>query len=144
MSDRVLVPLPGIGTLALSREAFADALAAGAAATGAPAPSPAVHSVDSLLDADQAAGQLNVTARWLEDSARAGIVPHYKPGRFIRFRVSEIADHCRVEGAPLPVPTDSQTVGQNSLVPPSRSGGDEHDIRRQSAQRLSDSAMEIT
>jgi len=144
MSDRVLVPLPGIGTLALSREAFADALAAGAAATGAPAPSPAVHSVDSLLDADQAAGQLNVTARWLEDSARAGIVPHYKPGRFIRFRVSEIADHCRVEGLRCPHQRIVKPLVRTASCRRAARGDDEHDIRRQSAQRLSDSAMEIT
>jgi hypothetical protein len=34
---------------------------------------------------------LGVSGRWLEDSARAEIVPHYKVGRFLRFRVSEIA-----------------------------------------------------
>jgi hypothetical protein len=61
------------------------------------APSPA--AAEPLLDADQAAAQLSVTARWLEDSARAGIIPHIKLGRFIRFRVSEIAAHCRIEGA---------------------------------------------
>ena len=110
MTDRVLIPVPGIGPIALTREALAEALAAGAELTGqAPSPgSPA--TIEPLLDADQAGTQLGVTARWVEDSARAGIIPHHKLGRFLRFRVSEIAAHCRVEGAPMPLSTDRQSV----------------------------------
>jgi hypothetical protein len=110
VADLVLIPLPGVGTLALDRETFAAALAAGAELTATAAPSPTASTAEPLLDADQAAAQMNVTARWLEDSARAGIIPHVKLGRFIRFRVSEIAAHCRVEGAPMPGSTDSQSV----------------------------------
>lgn len=110
MADLVLIPLPGVGTLALDRESFAAALAAGGELMASDAPSPAGATAEPLLDADQAAAQMNVTARWLEDSARAGIIPHIKLGRFIRFRVSEIAAHCRVEGAPIPRSTDSQSV----------------------------------
>jgi hypothetical protein len=110
MSDRVLIPLAGVGTLALTREEYEAALAAGAELSGVHAPSSAAPGVEPLLDADQAASRLNVTARWLEDSARAGIVPHHKLGRFIRFRVSDIANHCRVEGAPMPSSTDSLSV----------------------------------
>jgi hypothetical protein len=109
MGDRVLIPLPGIGTLALSADAYRDGLAEGAKLAAAAAPSSAPTG-DPLLDAEQAAAQMSVTARWLEDSARAGIIPHVKLGRFIRFRVSEIAAHCRVEGAPMPGSTDSQSV----------------------------------
>jgi hypothetical protein len=96
----VLIPLPGIGTLALSGDAYRAALAAGAEMTAGVAPSPT--AAEALLDADQAATQLSVTARWLEDSARAGIIPHIKLGKFTRFRVSEIATHCRIAGAPMP------------------------------------------
>jgi hypothetical protein len=110
MVDRILIPLPGVGMLAMSREAYAEALAAGAQLAGGSAPSPAGAAPEPLLDADQAAAQLNVTARWFEDSARAGIVPHHKLGRFIRFRVSELADHSRVEGAPMLASTDSLSV----------------------------------
>jgi hypothetical protein len=99
MADRVLIPLPGVGTLALSGDAYREALAEGAKLSASPAPSPAVR--EPLLDADQAAAQLSVSARWLEDSARAGIIPHIKLGKFTRFRVSEIAEHCRIEGAPV-------------------------------------------
>jgi hypothetical protein len=108
MADRVLIPLPGVGTLLLDGDAYRAALTAGAEMTAGAAPSPA--AAEPLLDADQAAAQMNVTARWLEDSARAGIIPHVKLGKFTRFRVSEIAAHCRVEGAPMPGSTDNQSV----------------------------------
>lgn len=109
MSDRITVPLPDGRWLALDRDVFDAALAAGAE-IATRTPSPGAPGVEPLLDAEQAALQLNVTARWLEDSARAGIIPHHKLGRFLRFRVSEIATHSRVEGAPMPSPTDSQSV----------------------------------
>jgi len=109
MSDRVIIPLPDGRWLALDRDAFAAALVVGAEMTAA-APSSAAASTEPLLDADQAASQMNVTARWLEDSARAGIIPHHKLGRFIRFKVSEVAAHCSVKGAPMPGSTDSSSV----------------------------------
>jgi hypothetical protein len=97
MADCVLIPLQNLGVLALSREVFEAALAEGARITGTPG---VPHeSAEVLLDAEQAAQRLAVSSRWLEDSARAGIVPHHKLGRYIRFRVTEIAVHCRVEGA---------------------------------------------
>ena len=107
---KVCVPLPDGRWLALDRETFDAALAAGAEMMAAPSSSPTLSSAEPLLDADQAAAQMNVTARWLEDSARAGIIPHIKLGKFTRFRVSEIAAHCRVEGAPMPGSTDRQSV----------------------------------
>jgi hypothetical protein len=110
MSDRIAVALPDGRWLALDRETFAAALTAGAELMAAVAPSPTASTAEPLLDAEQAAAQMSVTVRWLEDSARAGIIPHVKLGRFIRFRVSEIAAHCRVEGAPMPGSTDSQSV----------------------------------
>jgi excisionase family DNA binding protein len=91
----------------MSRDTFDAALAAGVEAMAA-APSSTVSSGEHLVDAAQAAAQLGVTARWLEDSARAGIVPHHKLGRYIRFRVSDVAAHFRVAGAPPP--TDRQSV----------------------------------
>jgi hypothetical protein len=109
MTDRILVALPDGRWLALDHETFAAVLEAGAELMAPSAPSP-TSAGEPLLDADQAAAQMNVTARWLEDSARAGIIPHIKLGRFIRFRVSEIAAHCRVEGAPAASPTDSSSV----------------------------------
>jgi hypothetical protein len=106
MADRVLIPFNG-ALLALTVEQYVAARDAAAEFT----PVDRIRSapdIEPLLDADTAATQLGVTARWLEDSARAGIVPYHKLGRFIRFRVSEIAAHCRVDGAAAP--TDSQSV----------------------------------
>lgn len=102
-SDLVLIPVAGVGILALSRDVFTEALAAGTEMMAATAPSvTGATSVlaEPLLDADQAAARLSVTARWLEDNARSGIIPHHKLGRFLRFRVSEVAAHSRIEGAP--------------------------------------------
>lgn len=111
MTDRILVSLANGRWLALSREQFDAALMAGAEFDAQSAPSSA--PVEPLLDAEHAGALLSVTPRWLEDCARAGIIPHHKLGRFLRFRVSEVADHCRVHGAPIPgtaLATDSESV----------------------------------
>ena len=108
MSDRVLVRLPDGRWIALAPEVFEAALETGTALSAAPASSPSAKNAEALLDAGQAAERLGITARWLEDSARAGIVPHHKFGRFIRFRVSDVAAHFKVAGAPPP--TDSESV----------------------------------
>lgn len=108
MSDRVLIPLPGFGVLELSRETFEQHIVRQAVSDAAQ------RADEPMLDADEAAKRLSVSARWLEDSARAGIIPHYKLGRFIRFRVSDLAAHCRVDGAAIPgtrLATDSESVG---------------------------------
>jgi excisionase family DNA binding protein len=107
MSDMVLIPLPGVGTLALTLEQYREALTTGAE-FGAASRTSASPMDDALLDSGQAAARLGVTPRWLEDMARAGIVPHHKFGRFIRFSVREVAAHFRVKGATPP--TDSQSV----------------------------------
>jgi excisionase family DNA binding protein len=96
MADCILIPLQNLGVLALSREAFDAAIAAGSRLIGFSATP--LEVPEALLDAEQAAERLGVSNRWLEDSARAGIVPHYKLGRYIRFRVTEVAGHCRVTG----------------------------------------------
>jgi excisionase family DNA binding protein len=110
VADRVLISLPDGRWIALDRGAFNAALAAGTEAMDVNAPSPSAVNAEPLLDSDQAAAQMNVSARWLEDLARAGIIPHIKLGTFRRFRVSEIAAHCRQEGAPMPGSTDSPSV----------------------------------
>jgi hypothetical protein len=110
VTDRVCVPLPDGRWLCLSREEFCAALSAGEELNAGLAPTPGHASTEPLLDANQAAAALAVTPRWLEDSARAGIIPHVKLGKYTRFRASEIAAHCRIAGAPMPGSTDSQSV----------------------------------
>lgn len=114
MAEQVMIPLPDGRWLSLNRETFEAALSAGAEVMAAgPTCASTSAAVEPLLDPDRAAERLGVSARWLEDSARAGIIPHHRLGKFVRFRVSEIADHCRVKGAPIPgterFATDSQS-----------------------------------
>ncbi len=109
MSDWVLIALSDGRWLALSAEALEGALRAAAESIGAAAASGTRGAnVEPLLSAEEAGQQCGVTARWLEDSARAGIVPHFKFGGTRRFRVSELADHFRIAGAPPP--TNSESV----------------------------------
>lgn len=96
MTDRVLLPLPGLGTLTLTQEQFDAALVTDAAALPGAAPEP-------LVDAAEAARQLALPSpRWLEDMTREGVVPHHRFGRYVRYRVSDLAAHARVAGAPAP------------------------------------------
>ena len=99
MSDRVLLPLADGRWLSLSGDVFEAALRAGSEAIATQSSHGAARgsaiAVEPLLSAEDAAGQLGVTARWLEDSARAGIVPHFKLGGTRRFRVSQVADQPR-------------------------------------------------
>jgi hypothetical protein len=106
VTDRVLIPFNG-SLLALTTEQLADAQAAAAEIlpTSVQATGPAF---EALVDSEAAAAQLGITARLLEDYTRSGIAPHYRVGRFVRYRPSELAAHFRVDGAP--VPTDSQSV----------------------------------
>jgi hypothetical protein len=114
MSNRLCVPLPDGRWLALDRETFAAALVAGAEMTAGSAPSPA-SVAEPLLDANQAAAQMNVSARWLEDSARAGIIPHIKLGKFNRFRVSEIAARAIELAFRCPLPQYSTGIAMPTI-----------------------------
>ena len=44
----------------------------------------------SLLDAKQAAEQLNVPESWVRAEARAGRIPHVKLGRYVRFDADDL------------------------------------------------------
>jgi excisionase family DNA binding protein len=86
--DRVLIPLPGVGTLALSREAFEVALAEGSRAIAAPA---TATDAEPLLDAEQLSAQLgNVPLTWIEAAGRDGRIPSIEFGRWRRFRRSAV------------------------------------------------------
>jgi excisionase family DNA binding protein len=89
VSDRILVPLPGVGVLALAPETFREALTAGAD-LAAPASSVATMTAEALLDAEQLAPLLNVPATWLEQAARQGRIPSLQFGRWRRFRRSDV------------------------------------------------------
>jgi excisionase family DNA binding protein len=101
MTDRVLIPVVGLGVLALTGDQLAAALAEGAALSGAPGASDAAQSnpAEQLLDSDQLAAQLGIAATWLEQAAREGRVPSLMFGRWRRFRRSEVERAVRVNGA---------------------------------------------
>ena len=101
MADRVLIPVPGLGVLALPADQLATALTEGAALSAGPGASRATAdvSVEPLLDADQLAAQLGIAASWLEQKAREGRIPSLMFGRWRRFRRSDVERAVRVNGA---------------------------------------------
>jgi excisionase family DNA binding protein len=89
MSDRMLIPLPGIGTLALSREAFDAALAEGSKVIAAPVTATAADAAP-LLDAEQLAQMLALPVTWIEQAAREEKIPSIRAGRWRRFSRSAV------------------------------------------------------
>ncbi len=96
MSDQVLIPVAGLGVLALDREVFDAALAAGRALIAAPSASPSVTD-EPLLDAVQLAAALNVPVTWVETAARQQRIPSQEFGRWRRFRRSDVEAAVRSE-----------------------------------------------
>ncbi|HEX4025886.1 MAG TPA: helix-turn-helix domain-containing protein [Steroidobacteraceae bacterium] len=88
MSDKVLIPLPGLGTLSLSREAFQAALAEGSRAIPASTAPGATQDAEPALDAEQLAAALSLPVTWIEQAAREARIPSIQAGRWRRFRRS--------------------------------------------------------
>lgn len=89
MSDRVILPLAGVGTLVLTREEYEAGLAAGRELSAAPAPSPAVTAQPVCVDATEMARLTNTAATWWESAARESDCPTLFIGKFRRFKVTE-------------------------------------------------------
>jgi hypothetical protein len=94
MSDIVLIPCPGLGTLALSREQFNVALAAGREleTRSLAAPYPSAPAVDDLVDAACLAQRTGVPKSWWMAQARSRRIPFRKIGRRVRFDPKEVLD----------------------------------------------------
>jgi hypothetical protein len=73
MAQRVLIPLPGLGTLALDEETYRRALEEGARFN--PLPEPDTDPSERLLDSQQLADVLQAPVTWIEQQARAGNIP---------------------------------------------------------------------
>lgn len=88
MTQRVLIPLPGVGTLALEEEAYRLALAEGAkfCAVAGPTSDPD----ERLLDSQQLAEILQVPVTWIEQQAREKNMPSLPFGRRRRYRRSAV------------------------------------------------------
>jgi excisionase family DNA binding protein len=80
MSDRVLIPLAGIGTLELTREAFEAALRPIEAAKAVTPPVPT-----ELVSAKALAHQLSLPVSCLYEYAKAGRIPCVRAGKHVRF-----------------------------------------------------------
>lgn len=74
-----------------------------------------------LLEAEQVAEQLSVSARWILAEARAGRIPSYRLGRRVRFDAEELAawlaDHHR------PALDDRRVSYPNGPAKPARRAG---------------------
>jgi excisionase family DNA binding protein len=84
MTTRVIIPLPGIGTLELSREAYDAALRPLVAA------SPAVAPSANLVDAKVMAGVLSLPVSCVYEYAKAGRIPCVRAGKHVRFDVAAV------------------------------------------------------
>ena len=98
MADRVLIPLPGIGTLLLGREAFEAGLSAGTGVSVASGAFP-VPKDEPLMDSEQLSAALGVPVSWLELAARQGRIPSLEFGRWRRFKRAEVEAAVRVQRA---------------------------------------------
>ncbi len=88
MTDKVLVPVPGLGVLALEVETYREALVEGARLA---APTPAAPASDEpLLDDVQLGVALNLAPTWIAQAARTGKIPSIKAGRWVRFKRSDV------------------------------------------------------
>jgi hypothetical protein len=90
MADLVLIPFPGLGTLAMTREQFESALAAGSSLGTVAQSSPGSAAQDELVDADNLERRTGVPASWWMARAREGRIPFRKIGRRVRFDAHEV------------------------------------------------------
>jgi excisionase family DNA binding protein len=90
MSDhsRVIVVLPGLGTLALEVDVYRRALTEGAALVGSLMAAPTAE--EPALDAEQLAAALSLPVTWVEQAAREERIPSIQAGRWRRFKRSAV------------------------------------------------------
>ena len=88
MAQHVLIPLPGVGTLALDEETYCRALKEGSKFN--PLSEPTADPNERLLDSQQLASILQVPVTWIEQQAREGNIPSLPFGRRRRYRRSAV------------------------------------------------------
>lgn len=90
----ILVPF-GDRYIALARPDLLEGLARADAVVRAATSSPPSHSgsdPQELVDANRLEALTGIDASWWSAAARRGDVPHFKIGRYVRFRPSEVLD----------------------------------------------------
>ncbi len=85
---RVLIPIPGVGTLALDEDLYRLALEEGAKFNTIP--ECLEDPKERLLDSKQLAELLQVPVTWIEQQAREGNIPSLPFGRRRRYRRSAV------------------------------------------------------
>jgi excisionase family DNA binding protein len=94
MSDSVLIPLPGIGTLSLTREQYKAALIPNA-------PVEAQHgrpTAESLINAKSLAAALCLPVSCIYEYAKTGRIPSVRVGRHVRFNQSQVLAALKTPG----------------------------------------------
>lgn len=92
MTDRVFIPLPDGRWLALGRDQFDEALAAGAVEVGvraAPEPTSRAQQAPDVT-AVELARALGVKATWVLRKARRREIPFTKAGKYCRFCIEDV------------------------------------------------------
>jgi excisionase family DNA binding protein len=95
VGDVVLIPLPGVGTLELSREAYVAALRP----IAAPEPSAPATAATELVTAKALATTLSLPVSCLYEYAKAGRIPSVRVGKHVRFNASQVLATLRATGA---------------------------------------------
>src|SRR5437879_3061244 len=94
MTDRVLIPLPGVGTLDLAREVYEAALRP----ISAPGPlAPATGSAE-LVTARSLAATTSLPVSCLYEYAKAGRIPSVRVGKHVRFNEAQVLAALRATG----------------------------------------------
>jgi excisionase family DNA binding protein len=94
MPDRVIIPLPGIGTLELSREAYDAALRP----IAAPESKGIAADRLELVSAKTLAATLSLPISCIYEYAKAGRIPCVRAGKHVRFSVNTVLDALRTTG----------------------------------------------
>jgi excisionase family DNA binding protein len=96
MSDRVLIPLPGVGTLDLAREVYEAALRP-IAAPEQKATAVAIESAE-LVTAKALAATTSLPVSCLYEYAKAGRIPSVRVGKHVRFNTGQVLAALRKTG----------------------------------------------
>jgi excisionase family DNA binding protein len=86
MTDRVIIPLPGIGTLDLSREEYEAALRP----IAAPAPATVTAPAAALVTAQVIAESMSLPVSCVYEYAKAGRIPCVRAGKHVRFDAAAV------------------------------------------------------
>lgn len=87
MADRVFIPLPGVGTLELTREQYEAALRPIAAPERRET---AVAATTELVSAKALAHQLSLPKSCIYEYAKAGRIPCVRAGKHVRFNAAAV------------------------------------------------------